>query len=94
MSARELTEWQAFYLYVEPFGWKFLDIQFATLRKQNYGGEEQLSVNDFMLFDYSLQTAEQKEQEKIRDAELKALAQASALRDFFASKVKQQNNHN
>ncbi len=93
MSARELTEWQAFYLYVEPFGGKFLDIQFATLRKQNYGGAEKLELEDFMLFDYSLQTAEQKEQERIRDAELKALAQASALRDFFASKVKQQNNH-
>ena len=94
MSARELTEWQAFYLYVEPFGGKFLDIQFATLRKQNYGGSEKLELEDFMLFDYSLQTAEQKEQERIRDAELKALAQASALRDFFASKVNQQNNHN
>ena len=94
MSARELTEWQAFYLYVEPFGGKFLDMQFATLRKQNYGGSEKLELEDFMLFDYSLQTAEQKEQERIRDAELKALAQASALRDFFASKVKQQNNHN
>ena len=94
MSARELTEWQAFYLYVEPFGGKFLDMQFATLRKQNYGGSEKLELEDFMLFDYSLQTAEQKEQERIRDAELKALAQASALRDFFASKVNQQNNHN
>ena len=94
MSARELTEWQAFYLYVEPFGGKFLDMQFATLRKQNYGGSEKLELEDFMLFDYSLQTAEQKEQERIRDAELKALAQASALRDFFASKVKQPNNHN
>lgn len=94
MSARELTEWQAFYLYVEPFGGKFLDIQFATLRKQNYGGSEKLELEDFMLFDYSLQTAEQKEQERIRDAELKALAQASALKDFFASKVNQQNNHN
>ncbi len=94
MSARELTEWQAFYLYVEPFGGKFLDIQFATLRKQNYGGSEKLELEDFMLFDYSLQTTEQKEQERIRDAELKALAQASALRDFFASKVKQPNNHN
>ena len=93
MSARELTEWQAFYLYVEPFGGKFLDIQFATLRKQNYGGSEKLELEDLMLFDYSLQTAEQKEQERIRDAEQKALAQASALRDFFASKVKQQNNH-
>lgn len=94
MSARELTEWQAFYLYVEPFGGKFLDMQFATLRKQNYGGSEKLELEDFMLFDYSLQTTEQKEQERIRDAELKALAQASALRDFFASKVEQQNNHN
>jgi len=94
MSARELTEWQAFYLYVEPFGGKFLDMQFATLRKQNYGGAEKLELEDFMLFDYSLQTAEQREQERIRDAELKALAQASALKDFFKSKVNQQNNHN
>lgn len=94
MSARELTEWQALYLYVEPFGGKFLDMQFAAMRLQNYGGTEKVGLDDFMLFDYSLQTAEQKEQEKIRDAELKALAQASALRDFFASKVEQQNNHN
>lgn len=94
MSARELTEWQAFYLYVEPFGGKFLDMQFATLRKQNYGGSEKLELEDFMLFDYSLQTAEQKEQQRIQDAELKTLAQAAALKDFFASKVNQQNNHN
>lgn len=94
MSAKEFTEWQAFYLYVEPFGGKFLDMQFAAMRLQNYGGTEKLGLDDFMLFDYSLQTAEQKEQEKIRDAELKALAQASALRDFFASKVEQQNNRN
>ena len=46
----------------------FFDIQFATLRKQNYGGDEKLSVNDFMLFDYSLQTAEQKEQQRIQAA--------------------------
>ena len=94
MSARELTEWQAFYLYVEPFGGKFLDMQFAAMRKQNYGGTEKLGLDDFMLFDYSMLTPEQKEQERIRDAELKALAQAAALRDFFASKVKQPNNHN
>ena len=94
MSARELTEWQAFYLYVEPFGGKFLDIQFATLRKQNYGGAEKLELEDFMLFDYSLQTAEQKEQQRIQDAKQQAQAQAAALKDFFASKVNQQNNHN
>ena len=94
MSARELTEWQAFYLYVEPFGGKFLDIQFATLRKQNYGGSEKLELEDFMLFDYSLQTAEQKEQQRIQDAKQQAQAQAAALKDFFASKVNQQNNHN
>ena len=94
MSARELTEWQAFYLYVEPFGGKFLDIQFATLRKQNYGGSEKLELEDFMLFDYSLQTAEQKEQQRIQDAKQQAQAQAAALRDFFKSKVNQQNNHN
>ena len=94
MSARELTEWQAFYLYVEPFGGKFLDIQFATLRKQNYGGAEKLELEDFMLFDYSLQTAEQKEQQRIQDAKQQAQAQAAALKDFFKSKVNQQNNHN
>lgn len=94
MSARELTEWQAFYLYVEPFGGKFLDMQFATLRKQNYGGSEKLELEDFMLFDYSLQTAEQKEQQRIQDAKQQAQAQAAALKDFFKSKVNQQNNHN
>ena len=94
MSARELTEWQAFYLYVEPFGGKFLDMQFATLRKQNYGGSEKLELEDFMLFDYSLQTAEQKEQQRIQAAKQQAQAQAAALKDFFASKVNQQNNHN
>ena len=94
MSARELTEWQAFYLYVEPFGGKFLDMQFATLRKQNYGGSEKLELEDFMLFDYSLQTAEQKEEQRIQDAKQQAQAQAAALKDFFASKVNQQNNHN
>ena len=94
ITSKELIEWQAFYEYVEPFGGKFFDIQFATLRKQNYGGEEQLSVNDFMLFDYSLQTAEQKEQQRIQDAKQQAQAQAAALKDFFASKVNQQNNHN
>ena len=87
MTSKELTEWLAFYEYVEPFGGKFFDIQFATLRKQNHGGEEQLSVNDFMLFDYSLQTAEQKEQQRIQDAKQQAQAQAAALKDFFASKV-------
>lgn len=94
MTSKELTEWQAFYEYVEPFGGKFLDIQFATLRKQNYGGEEQLSVNDFMLFDYSLQTHEQKEQQRIQDAKQQAQAQAASLKDFFKSKVNQQKNHN
>lgn len=94
MSARELTEWQAFYEYVEPFGGKFFDIQFATLRKQNYGDAEKLELEDFMLFDYSLQTAEQKEQERIQAAKQQAQAQAAALKDFFASKVNQQNNHN
>lgn len=94
MSARELTEWQAFYLYVEPFGGKFFDIQFATLRKQNYGGSEKLELEDFMLFDYSLQTAEQKEQQRIQDAKQQAQAQAAALKDFLKSKVNQQNNHN
>lgn len=94
MTSKELTEWLAFYEYVEPFGGKFFDLQFATLRKQNYGGEEQLSVEDFMLFDYSMQTPEQKEQQRIQDARQQAQAQAVALKDFFKSKVNQQNNHN
>ena len=90
MSAKEFTEWQAFYLYVEPFGGKFLDIQFATLRKQNYGGTEKLELEDFMLFDYSMLTPEQKEQERLSIAKLKSEVQAAALRDFFVSKVNQQ----
>lgn len=89
MSAKELTEWQAFYLYVEPFGGKFLDMQFASLRMQNYGGTEKLGLEDFMLYDYSMLTPEQKEQEAISIAKLKAKAQASALKDFFKSKVSQ-----
>lgn len=89
MSARELTEWQAFYLYVEPFGGKFLDIQFATLRKQNYGGTEKLELEDFMLFDYSMLTPEQKEQERLSIAKLKSETQAAALKEFFKSKVSQ-----
>ena len=80
MSAKEFTEWQAFYLYVEPFGGKFLDIQFATLRKQNYGGTEKLELEDFMLFDYSMLTPEQKEQERLSIAKLKSEVQAAALR--------------
>lgn len=94
ITSKELTEWQAFYEYVEPFGGKFFDIQFATLRKQNYGGEEKLSVEDFMLFDYSMQTPEQKEQQQIQAAKQQAQAQATALKDFLKSKVNQQNNHN
>lgn len=90
MTSKELTEWQAFYEYVEPFGGKFLDIQFATLRKQNYGGTEKLELEDFMLFDYSMLTPEQKEQERLSIAKLKSEAQAAALRDFFVSKVNQQ----
>lgn len=94
MSAKEFTEWQAFYLYVEPFGGKFLDMQFAAMRLQNYGGTEKLGLEDFMLYDYSMLTPEQKEQERLHSEQLKAQQQAAALRDFFASKVEQQNNHN
>ena len=87
MSAKEFTEWQAFYLYVEPFGGKFLDMQFASLRMQNYGGTEKLRLEDFMLYDYSMLTPEQKEQEALSIAKLKSEAQAAALKDFFLSKV-------
>ena len=90
MSAHELTEWQAFYLYVEPFGGKFLDMQFASLRLQNYAGKEKKSLDDFMLYDYSLLSPEQKEQEKLNAARAKACNQAVELRDFFASKVNEQ----
>lgn len=94
ITSKELTEWQAFYEYVEPFGGKFFDIQFATLRKQNYGGEEKPELKEFMLFDYSMQTPEQKEQQRIQVAKQQAQAQAAALKDFLKSKVNQQNNHN
>jgi len=69
-------------------------LQFATLRKQNYGGEEKLSLDDFMLFDYSMLTPEQKEQQRIQDAKQQAQVQAAALKDFFKSKVSKQDNHN
>lgn len=87
MTSKELTEWQAFYEYVEPFGGKFFDLQFATLRKQNYGGEEKLNVEEFILFDYSMLTPEQKEQEQRAIAEQQAQAQADALKAFFQSKI-------
>lgn len=87
MTSKELTEWLAFYEYVEPFGGKFLDMQFASLRMQNYGGEEKLGLDDFMLFDYSMQTPEQKEQQRLHEAKLKAQASAAALKDFLLSKV-------
>lgn len=94
ITSKELTEWQAFYEYVEPFGGKFLDMQFASLRMQNYGGEEKLGLEDFMLYDYRLLTPQQKEQQRIQSAKQQAQAQAVALKDFFRSKVKKQNNHN
>lgn len=94
MTSKELTEWLAFYEYVEPFGGKFLDMQFASLRMQNYGGKERLELEDFMLYDYNMQTPAQKEQIRAQDAQQKAEAQAAALKDFFRSKVKKQNNHN
>ncbi|MGP5406102.1 phage tail assembly protein T [Psychrobacter celer] len=87
MTSKELTEWQAFYEYVEPFGGKFLDMQFASLRMQNYGGEEKLGLEDFMLYDYRLLTPQQKEQIKTNKAKAKAQKQAAELRAFFASKV-------
>ncbi|MCH1781734.1 phage tail assembly protein T [Psychrobacter glaciei] len=94
MSAHELIEWQAFYLYVEPFGGKFLDMQFASLRKQNYGGDDKRSIEDFMLYDFSLLSPEQKEQERLSTAKLKAQTQAAELRGFFASKANKSTAHN
>lgn len=57
---------------------------------QNYGGTEKLGLEDFMLYDYSLLTPEQKEQQKLDAAREKAKQQAAALKDFFASKVTKQ----
>ncbi len=90
MSARELTEWQAFNLYVEPFGGELLDIHFASLRHQNYAGKEKKFIKDFMLYDHRLLTPAQKEQETQRDNRLQTQTQVAALRDFLASKVNEQ----
>lgn len=57
---------------------------------QNYGGDEKLTLDDFMLYDYSLLTPEQKEQQKIDEYQAKARQQAAALKGFFASKVNKQ----
>lgn len=84
MTAKELTEWQAFYQYVEPFGGKFWDMQFASLRLQNYRGKERLGIDDMLLYDYNMQTDEQKQVERLK----KAKNQAAALYDFLATKVK------
>ncbi len=65
-------------------------MQFASLRMQNYGGDEKLGLEDFMLYDYSLLTPQQKEQVKIDKAKAKAQQQAATLREFFASKVSKQ----
>ena len=92
MSAHEFVEWQAFYNYVEPFGGKFLDLQFASLRMQNYGGTEQLTLEDFMLYDYSMQTPEQREREQVEIARLTAATQARELKAFFLARVAEQNN--
>lgn len=84
MSAKELTEWQAFYEYVEPFGGKFWDMQFASIRLQNYGGKERPTLEDMLLYDYNMQTDEQKQAEKLA----KAKQQAVMLYEFLAAKVK------
>lgn len=90
MTARELTEWQAFNLYVEPFGGELLDMHFASLRMQNYAGKDKKTIKDFMLYDHRLLTPEQKEQERQREKRLQENKRVSALRDFLASKVNEQ----
>ena len=47
MSHKELVEWQAYNKYIEPVGGEFLDNQFASLRIQNYSGDEKLTLDDF-----------------------------------------------
>lgn len=94
ISSSELTEWIAFYEYIEPFGGRLLDEQRSVLSKQNYQGDDKPTLKDFNLYDYSMQTPEQKEQERLRVAKVQAEAQAAALKDFFKSKVSQQNTHN
>lgn len=94
ISSSELTEWIAYDEYIEPFGGRLLDEQRSVLSMQNYQGEGKRVLKDFNLYDYSMETPKQKEQEQLRVAKMQAEAQAAALKDFFKSKVSQQNTHN
>ena len=87
ISSSELTEWIAFYEYIEPFGGRLLDEQRSVLSMQNYQGEGSPELKDFYLYDYSMQTPEQKEQERLRVAQIKAAEQAADLKAFFITKV-------
>lgn len=87
ISSKELTEWQAYYNYIEPFGNKFVDSQFSSLRLQNYNGDEKRSIEDFYLYNYNLKTPEQIEKEELELAEKQAKIQADNLKAFFRGKV-------
>ena len=66
-----------------------MDEQRSVLSMQNYQGEDKRELKDFNLYDYSMQTPEQKEQERLRVAKMQSEVQATALKDFFKSKVSQ-----
>ena len=87
LSSSELTEWLAFYEYIEPFGGRLLDEQRSYLSMQNYQGDGKPVLKDFNLYDYSMQTPEEKEQAQLSAAKLKAEAQAAELKAFFMTKV-------
>lgn len=87
ISSSELTEWIAYYEYIEPFGGRLLDEQRSVLSMQNYQGKDKPELKDFYLYDYSMQTPEQKERERARIAQMKAEAQAADLKAFFMTKV-------
>ena len=87
ISSSELTEWLAYYEYIEPFGGRLLDEQRSYLSMQNYQGDGKPALKDFNLYDYSMQTPEQKEQALLSAAKLKAEAQAAELKVFFMTKV-------
>ena len=87
ISSSELTEWIAYYEYIEPFGGRLLDEQRSVLSRQNYQGDDKPTLKDFNLYDYSMQTPKQKEEEQSRIAKLKAEAQAADLKAFFKAKA-------
>lgn len=93
ISAYELIEWLAYYEYIEPFGGRLLDEQRSVLSLQNYQGECKPTIKDFQLYDYSMQTPEQKEQERLSIAKLKERAQADELLGFFKSKAVKNNDN-